>query len=372
MYPISHCRPQSRSAKQPVRENKTERANLKAAAEEAEAEAHANGAGAATVQAARARDASKAAEEPKVTFEHGREQMWQMRCDLAEDRQHLTSGPFDNIGVREAENVRHGRRHHLQTDGSCKLDKGCTFDLNGKTWCVEEIVIINDFGERGVYAYDVESWASATLRADERCELFDGTVLARLEDEARQRRTFAEEEARQRRTIAKRCAESLLDSLTPTNQHGPQPEQIGQPEQQQQQQQQQQQHQPQPAQQGIGAGASRQKRGRQDDSSGGDARDDGGDDDGGDDDGGEARGGDAAMEGGEASGGSVATTGEDEASGGSMATTGDDGGDGGDGGAAAAPKKKKRKQSPAKRMSGNGSLNQRDVRHRAAADDSGA
>ena len=41
--------------------------------------------------------------------------------------------------------------------------------------CVEEIVIINDL-ERGVYAYDVESWANATLRADERCELFDGTV----------------------------------------------------------------------------------------------------------------------------------------------------------------------------------------------------
>ena len=124
-------------------------------------------------------------------------------------------------------------------------------------------------------------------------------------------------------------------------------------------------------QQGIGAAASGQKRGRQDDSSGGDAKDDGGDDDGGDDDGGEARGGDAAMEGGEASGGSVATTGEDEASGGSMATTGDDGGDGGDGGAAAAPKKKK-KRSPARSKRGNGSGNQRDVRHRAATDDSGA
>ena len=116
---------------------------------------------------------------------------------------------------------------------------------------------------------------------------------------------------------------------------------------------------PQPAQQGIGAAASRQKRGRQDDSSGGDARDDGGDDDGGDDDGGEARGGDAAMEGGEASGGSVATT-------------GDDGGDGGDGGAAAAPKKKKKKQSPAGRKRGHGTGDQRNVRHRAAADDSGA
>eukprot|EP00964_Phaeocystis_antarctica_P136549 scaffold101013_cov31-Phaeocystis_antarctica.AAC.1 len=133
---ISGARPCITEARM-LRENKTERDNLKAAAEEAEAEAHANGAGAATVQAARARDASKAAEELKVTFEHGREQMWQVRCDLAEDRQHLTSGPFDNIGVREAENVRHGRRHHLQTDQSCKLDKGCTFDLNGKTWCVE-------------------------------------------------------------------------------------------------------------------------------------------------------------------------------------------------------------------------------------------
>ena len=74
---ISCARPCITEARM-LRENKTERANLKAAAEEAEAEAHANGAGAATVQAARARDASKAAEEPKVTFEHGREQMWQM------------------------------------------------------------------------------------------------------------------------------------------------------------------------------------------------------------------------------------------------------------------------------------------------------
>ena len=133
-----------------LRENKTERASLKAAAEEAEKEAQANGAGAAMVQAVRAREASRAAEAPKVTFEHVREQMWQVRCDLAEDSQHLTSGPFDNICAREAENVRHGRRHHLQTDPTCKLDKGCTFEHNGKTWCVEEIVIINDLGERGV------------------------------------------------------------------------------------------------------------------------------------------------------------------------------------------------------------------------------
>ena len=202
-----------------LRENKTERANLKAAAEEAEAEAQANGAGAAMVKAVRAREASRAAEAPKVTFEHVREQMWQVRCDL-EDSQHLTSGPFDNICAREAENVRHGRRHHLQTDPSCKLDKGCTFEHNGKTWCVEEIVIINDSGERGVYAYDVESWASATLRADERCELFDEAVLTRLEDEARQRRANA-----------KRCAESLLESLSPPKRHGPQPEQLEQPEQ---------------------------------------------------------------------------------------------------------------------------------------------
>jgi len=87
--------------------------------------------------------------------------------------------------------------------------------------------------------------------------------------------------------------------------------------------------------------------------SGGDAGDDDGDDDGGDGDGGEARGGDAVTAGG--------------------GEAGDDGGDGGDGGAAAAtPKKKKKKQSPAGRKRGHGSGNQRDVRHRAAADDSGA
>ena len=70
---ISCARPCITEARM-LRENKTERANLKAAAEEAEAGAHANGAAAATVQAARARDASKAVEEPKVThyFEHAR------------------------------------------------------------------------------------------------------------------------------------------------------------------------------------------------------------------------------------------------------------------------------------------------------------
>eukprot|EP00964_Phaeocystis_antarctica_P119755 scaffold83511_cov36-Phaeocystis_antarctica.AAC.1 len=93
------------------------------------------------------------------------------------------------------------RQRRVATLMSCVR---CSMELlSERLFCVEKIVIINDLDERGVYAYDVESWANATLRADERCELFDGTVLARLEDEARQRRTFAEEEARQRRTVAK-------------------------------------------------------------------------------------------------------------------------------------------------------------------------
>ena len=88
--------------------------------------------------------------------------------------------------------------------------------------------------------------------------------------------------------------------------------------------------------------------GAMDETMGGDDEDGGGDEDGDD---GEARGDDAGMAGGD--------------------DAGDGGGDGGDGGAAAAPKRKKNK-SPASRKSGNGMHNQRDVRHRAAADDSGA
>ena len=81
------------------------------------------------------------------------------------------------------------------------------------------------------------------------------------------------------------------------------------------------------------------------------AVDHGGDDGNGGDDGGEARNGSVAMAGG--------------------GDGGDDDGDGGDGGAAAAPRKKKKK-SRACRTSGNGMHDQRNVRHRAAAGDSGA
>ena len=107
---------------------------------------------------------------------------------------------------------------------------------------------------------------------------------------------------------------------------------------------------------GDGAARARKRRreavdasGAMDETMGGDDEDGGGDEDG---DGGEERGDNAAMAGG--------------------GEAGDDGGDGGDGGAAAATPKKKKKRSPARSKRGNGSGNQRDVRHRVATDDSGA
>ena len=71
------------------------------------------------------------------------------------------------------------------------LAAGAIFTHEGRCWCVEEVVVAGAAGERGLYAYDTERWASATLRLDERCAFFGEAVLERLEGEARARRETA-------------------------------------------------------------------------------------------------------------------------------------------------------------------------------------
>ena len=105
---------------------------------------------------------------------------------------------------------------------------GSIFERDGRSWCVEELLIADGVGNVGLYAFDVGRFASATVRLDERCTFFDEAVLKHVEGMLAESRREKKESMKRAREVLDAPPPGLppagrSDSPPPPSVHRPQP-----------------------------------------------------------------------------------------------------------------------------------------------------
>ena len=111
-----------------------------------------------------------------ITVEDAREALWVTRCAIAAGR---GVEAFPGVRLRRPGEVRHERRHHLLPVSGGRV-VGRVFEADGVVWRAEEVVIVDEEGALGLYAYDTAKHTSATTLLSERCRLFSADVLKRV------------------------------------------------------------------------------------------------------------------------------------------------------------------------------------------------
>ena len=110
--------------------------------------------------------------------------MWKTRCALAVDPKD-TGGAFPGVQRRSAGEAEQ-RRPHPFKENTRDL-RGMLFVYDGRLWSAEAVTVTDTNGTVGLYAYDTNVYASATLCLEERCKAFGLKFVDALDEQSRGR-----------------------------------------------------------------------------------------------------------------------------------------------------------------------------------------